>query len=39
MRKNIYFTSEQYMQEHLNHKILSVVQQILLKAQHNYKET
>jgi len=39
MRENIYFRFEQYMPEHLNHKMLSVVQQILLKAQHNYKET
>jgi len=27
------------MQEHVNHKKLSAVQWILLKAQHNYKET
>jgi hypothetical protein len=37
--ENIYFRFEQYMQEHLNHKKLSVVQRILLQAQHNYKET
>jgi hypothetical protein len=39
MRKNIYLRFEQYMQEYLNHKKLSLVKGILLKAQHKYKET